>query len=154
MIRRPPRSTLFPYTTLFRSVCDNILDSEILPSLDIPTETQFRKEQFTRSLADVSLIGEEALIFTRTEDKLFIETGNKNKSDYFISTITGLLKCEGKYTTKIGDAFKNFYDSLSNNSQDDVNLTIKIGTDMPIQFKETSSNIIFEGLIAPMVKEQ
>src|SRR5438034_5183326 len=22
MIRRPPRSTLFPYTTLFRSVCD------------------------------------------------------------------------------------------------------------------------------------
>src|SRR5258708_28044715 len=24
MIRRPPRSTLFPYTTLFRSVIDNI----------------------------------------------------------------------------------------------------------------------------------
>src|SRR2546428_4294605 len=24
MIRRPPRSTLFPYTTLFRSVCKNI----------------------------------------------------------------------------------------------------------------------------------
>src|SRR3989442_13139498 len=23
MIRRPPRSTLFPYTTLFRSVCDS-----------------------------------------------------------------------------------------------------------------------------------
>src|SRR2546428_3750622 len=22
MIRRPPRSTLFPYTTLFRSICD------------------------------------------------------------------------------------------------------------------------------------
>src|SRR3712207_8947806 len=26
MIRRPPRSTLFPYTTLFRSVCDHYLD--------------------------------------------------------------------------------------------------------------------------------
>src|SRR2546430_10443296 len=25
MIRRPPRSTLFPYTTLFRSGCDAIL---------------------------------------------------------------------------------------------------------------------------------
>src|SRR2546426_9332920 len=25
MIRRPPRSTLFPYTTLFRSYCGNIL---------------------------------------------------------------------------------------------------------------------------------
>src|SRR5207249_11388651 len=24
MIRRPPRSTLFPYTTLFRSVCDGV----------------------------------------------------------------------------------------------------------------------------------
>src|SRR5216683_8136668 len=24
MIRRPPRSTLFPYTTLFRSVCERI----------------------------------------------------------------------------------------------------------------------------------
>src|SRR3712207_7307852 len=26
MIRRPPRSTLFPYTTLFRSVCDQSND--------------------------------------------------------------------------------------------------------------------------------
>src|SRR2546425_1655677 len=25
MIRRPPRSTLFPYTTLFRSVCARVL---------------------------------------------------------------------------------------------------------------------------------
>src|SRR2546429_4317867 len=25
MIRRPPRSTLFPYTTLFRSQCDSVL---------------------------------------------------------------------------------------------------------------------------------
>src|SRR5437870_8867735 len=27
MIRRPPRSTLFPYTTLFRSRCGRALDS-------------------------------------------------------------------------------------------------------------------------------
>src|SRR5438876_8345366 len=27
MIRRPPRSTLFPYTTLFRSYCVNIFPS-------------------------------------------------------------------------------------------------------------------------------
>src|SRR5437868_10710024 len=26
MIRRPPRSTLFPYTTLFRSACDSLVD--------------------------------------------------------------------------------------------------------------------------------
>src|SRR5256885_5802726 len=32
MIRRPPRSTLFPYTTLFRSRC-NALCSTTLPAL-------------------------------------------------------------------------------------------------------------------------
>src|SRR3712207_7258144 len=31
MIRRPPRSTLFPYTTLFRSRC--VDDSEVAPIL-------------------------------------------------------------------------------------------------------------------------
>src|SRR5437667_550924 len=29
MIRRPPRSTLFPYTTLFRSLNENLLDDEM-----------------------------------------------------------------------------------------------------------------------------
>src|SRR3712207_7183458 len=28
MIRRPPRSTLFPYTTLFRSVADDAVDAD------------------------------------------------------------------------------------------------------------------------------
>src|SRR5260221_10027357 len=30
MIRRPPRSTLFPYTTLFRSLADGTLETDIL----------------------------------------------------------------------------------------------------------------------------
>src|SRR5688572_31342627 len=33
MIRRPPRSTLFPYTTLFRSECDNTDASERDPEV-------------------------------------------------------------------------------------------------------------------------
>src|SRR3712207_7791614 len=32
MIRRPPRSTLFPYTTLFRSPCTNSLCSRTSPT--------------------------------------------------------------------------------------------------------------------------
>src|SRR5256885_10695065 len=32
MIRRPPRSTLFPYTTLFRSGLENISAAGFLPS--------------------------------------------------------------------------------------------------------------------------
>src|SRR3712207_7806454 len=33
MIRRPPRSTLFPYTTLFRSKEELLVDSPILPPI-------------------------------------------------------------------------------------------------------------------------
>src|SRR2546425_3382214 len=33
MIRRPPRSTLFPYTTLFRSGKHNIFENELLRSI-------------------------------------------------------------------------------------------------------------------------
>src|SRR5207253_8981761 len=31
MIRRPPRSTLFPYTTLFRSLMGNVLGASLSP---------------------------------------------------------------------------------------------------------------------------
>jgi len=34
MIRRPPRSTLFPYTTLFRSASDSEIVYEALPTDD------------------------------------------------------------------------------------------------------------------------
>src|SRR5258708_18553722 len=39
MIRRPPRSTLFPYTTLFRSACEISIaaqDSGIAPIVRVP----------------------------------------------------------------------------------------------------------------------
>src|SRR3712207_7808964 len=41
MIRRPPRSTLFPYTTLFRSLCDTSQDGGkarrgLYPKLPLP----------------------------------------------------------------------------------------------------------------------
>src|SRR5256886_13902164 len=35
MIRRPPRSTLFPYTTLFRSVIQDPLGRGRLPGIDV-----------------------------------------------------------------------------------------------------------------------
>src|SRR3712207_3337645 len=37
MIRRPPRSTLFPYTTLFRSIADSCISTS---SVDITPETR------------------------------------------------------------------------------------------------------------------
>src|SRR2546429_6353422 len=35
MIRRPPRSTLFPYTTLFRSIAGYTVDAEVNPFLGV-----------------------------------------------------------------------------------------------------------------------
>src|SRR2546430_12528868 len=35
MIRRPPRSTLFPYTTLFRSAGHGRLDQDLGPRVDV-----------------------------------------------------------------------------------------------------------------------
>src|SRR2546430_7714348 len=56
MIRRPPRSTLFPYTTLFRSV---VIDPNSGPNAglavpgDIPGKTQ-RSEEHTSELQSQS----------------------------------------------------------------------------------------------------
>src|SRR5260221_6602531 len=50
MIRRPPRSTLFPYTTLFRSVSDwRLPTSTLLPRLDL-VECGKRSEEHTSEL--------------------------------------------------------------------------------------------------------
>src|SRR2546429_5545926 len=40
MIRRPPRSTLFPYTTLFRSLLKVIV--AMIPPFTLPSEADFR----------------------------------------------------------------------------------------------------------------
>src|SRR3712207_6942208 len=36
MIRRPPRSTLFPYTTLFRSIVAGIAEDDVRPFEPLP----------------------------------------------------------------------------------------------------------------------
>src|SRR5258708_13931830 len=44
MIRRPPRSTLFPYTTLFRSGATNILRQEVGAAAHYLTPQEFTRE--------------------------------------------------------------------------------------------------------------
>src|SRR5258705_1305404 len=53
MIRRPPRSTLFPYTTLFRSVFNNDFKVPALYSWNLSLERQFGKDWVGR----VAVIG-------------------------------------------------------------------------------------------------
>src|SRR5256885_10079546 len=56
MIRRPPRSTLFPYTTLFRSAFIRIGSTEI-PSFSIkglsPEEAKAKDAEFKKTVAKV-----------------------------------------------------------------------------------------------------
>src|SRR5258708_10810682 len=60
MIRRPPRSTLFPYTTLFRSRADLVLEIDLTQRLSRPLPG-FRERHALRlgeSKRDVALDGQ------------------------------------------------------------------------------------------------
>src|SRR5438309_12120934 len=55
MIRRPPRSTLFPYTTLFRSVMDNKAVRKQVDSIAVPIENSYRG--LMKQLRDQNALG-------------------------------------------------------------------------------------------------
>src|SRR2546425_5086299 len=69
MIRRPPRSTLFPYTTLFRSVCEAVLDAGFqiarnvahelrpeVPAHHVAAEREGRSEEHTSELQSLAYL--------------------------------------------------------------------------------------------------
>src|SRR6478609_4027325 len=56
MIRRPPRSTLFPYTTLFRSPCSSPTSRPITPSSTRPSHTARRSEEHTSELQSLAYL--------------------------------------------------------------------------------------------------
>src|SRR5258707_2263644 len=60
MIRRPPRSTLFPYTTLFRSLEENDLPGELVADI--------KRFKFRGSSGKVNLALGELPNFTRSEE--------------------------------------------------------------------------------------
>src|SRR2546427_9581799 len=64
MIRRPPRSTLFPYTTLFRSLLGRQVARLALAALEMVQDRQverFLTQAFKALLAQVDLQGLECL---------------------------------------------------------------------------------------------
>src|SRR2546425_4690459 len=86
MIRRPPRSTLFPYTTLFRSACSGLMLRNICSALEemtfsgpTPTLTsgplaaEIRSEEHTSELQSLAylvcrLLLEKKKLVTVTRD--------------------------------------------------------------------------------------
>src|SRR5438105_11832297 len=75
MIRRPPRSTLFPYTTLFRSMVMDILDGRVARL--IKATTQFGLE-FDRSEEHTSELQSRVDLVCR----LLLEKKKKKKKDF------------------------------------------------------------------------
>src|SRR3712207_32392 len=83
MIRRPPRSTLFPYTTLFRSLekCDgNIVDSLIYlentieeNKCSIKDDIYTTKEEFVSWIKGIAKKGNVNRIRVKKDDKVIMD---------------------------------------------------------------------------------
>src|SRR3712207_8575949 len=52
MIRRPPRSTLFPYTTLFRSFVETLLRDHEPHSVRVFSRDELKQSELARRFAD------------------------------------------------------------------------------------------------------
>src|SRR2546426_4499110 len=91
MIRRPPRSTLFPYTTLFRS--------EALKAIN-PSELSGLADMIDRRLQKASLRGRQGRQMTRTtQDTEDRKSTRLNSSHLVISYAVFCLKKKKKKRT-------------------------------------------------------
>src|SRR5690242_21616708 len=69
MIRRPPRSTLFPYTTLFRSTIDSI-QSSMLRQVNHWTQAATRLSDLDRMASGIAWQGVDHKIATELRSSL------------------------------------------------------------------------------------
>src|SRR3712207_6984567 len=76
MIRRPPRSTLFPYTTLFRSLVPGLLLDELAPDVElvdaskIPYGPAKAQEEINRIIVERALGGAFVVRLDRKSTRL------------------------------------------------------------------------------------
>src|SRR2546428_2062530 len=95
MIRRPPRSTLFPYTTLFRSESSTIVSRSMSPqeaattltpstSRALSTSSARRSEEHTSELQSRSDLVCRLLLEKKktTQNSLLFHAAHHNASDY------------------------------------------------------------------------
>src|SRR5258707_11499906 len=68
MIRRPPRSTLFPYTTLFRSTSGCHASYRAGSTTAIPQPRRWRNNLATLAVRPASINGPTFTIFLRSEE--------------------------------------------------------------------------------------
>src|SRR5436309_7854444 len=101
MIRRPPRSTLFPYTTLFRSPCTSPRRARITPSLrrtGRPHVTPPAESRRIVSLQATSRSEEHTSELQSRENlvcRLLLEKKKKNKDHETRSSVNNEEKKQG-----------------------------------------------------------
>src|SRR2546421_8652106 len=67
MIRRPPRSTLFPYTTLFRSDHPQLLAQHVLPLILVEARAHLLLD-LTADFQDLQLLAQQLDDVNRSEE--------------------------------------------------------------------------------------
>src|SRR3712207_6873993 len=80
MIRRPPRSTLFPYTTLFRSLDLELLDRQALDQLVLRVEDRVLAGVRRESQAEPAGAGADLGETLRARPRLVAELRQDRKS--------------------------------------------------------------------------
>src|SRR5258708_31725050 len=95
MIRRPPRSTLFPYTTLFRSVGEEVdvrrccSTDEALKCSFASTELQKRSEEHTSELQSPDHLVCRLLLEKKKKDSFMIDAEVKNANSHDWQIVPG-----------------------------------------------------------------
>src|SRR5256885_11233642 len=94
MIRRPPRSTLFPYTTLFRSVLERINNRGVLckcgrPQSEVAVPLAERWQVVTvRQLLRLSHSGgSKCAAYIRDENKIIVDVEGDDVTRIFVVEI-------------------------------------------------------------------
>src|SRR3712207_3026070 len=76
MIRRPPRSTLFPYTTLFRSVADDEVEPAVVVQVGVGRAV---REARALHLPRSRLVGEGQIARVPKDEVRFVDAGQRGQ---------------------------------------------------------------------------
>src|SRR2546430_11240101 len=94
MIRRPPRSTLFPYTTLFRSLAHGELDHVSAPSEPARAGLHVRRDRkSTRLNSSHSQISYAVFCLKKKKDSVSSLSASRPAS-YFYSVSASPTRCQ------------------------------------------------------------
>src|SRR2546421_6898817 len=100
MIRRPPRSTLFPYTTLFRSSFErDQIDRDVEPPAEFPPEVDrdsARSEEHTSELQSRSDLVCRLLLEKKKKMITCVVERSQSKSDHQLDP---LRRCPRRLTS-------------------------------------------------------